>query len=341
MFCVECGKIGEIFRDAVCFDCYMKNHSFTKGPSVIDLSICSHCGSYKYKNSWISASFDEILKRWIKHLFDISRELNKPKISTEHKEEKEYIKSKVTITGFLDNVKITEEHDTIVRRKKDVCDVCSKRFGGYHEAIVQIRADKRNLTKKEITEIKKFVESFVRNLQEKGHRSLFITDVGEEHGGLDFYLSDKASALTITKKIQESYGGEIKKSSKNIGMKDSRQVYKMTYLIRLPIFRIGDFISYEKSFLYISSISGDKVHVLELSNWIERVVNVKELDNALIHGGKELIKEMILISQTRDEIQGMDPNTYKTFNTIKPKEIFFDSTTIKIVKLNDEIFLLP
>ena len=48
--------------------------------------------------------------------------------------------------------KITEEHNTIVRMKKDVCDVCSKRFGGYHEAIVQVRTDKRNLTEEELIE---------------------------------------------------------------------------------------------------------------------------------------------------------------------------------------------
>jgi nonsense-mediated mRNA decay protein 3 len=341
MFCVECGKKGEIFRDAVCVNCYLKTHSFSKGPKIIDLSICTHCGSYKYKNSWFSESFDDICKRRIKNLYDISRELKKPKISIKNKEEKECIMCKVIITGFLDDIKISEEHEVIVRKKKDICDICSKRFGGYHEAIIQIRADNRNLTEKEIIEIKDFVESLVKTIKEKGHRGLFITDIGEEHGGLDFFLSDKGSALTITKKIQDSYGGEIKKSSKNIGMKDSKQVYRMTYLIRLPIFRIGDFISNKKSFFYISSISGGKVHVLDLSNWIDRVFNIKELDNAIIKGGEELVKEMILVSQTRNEIQIMDPSTYKTFSIIKPKEIIFDSTTVKIVKLNDEIFLLP
>jgi nonsense-mediated mRNA decay protein 3 len=341
MFCVECGKKGEIFRDAVCVDCYLKTHSFTYGPKIIDLSICSHCRSYKYKNSWTSDSFDEILKKWIKHLFNIDRELKKIKIFTDCKEEKECIMCKVTITGYLDDIKISEDHNAIVRKKKDVCDVCSKRFGGYHEAIIQLRADNRNLNEKETIEIKNFIETIVKTMQEKGHRSLFITDIGKENRGLDFFLSDKGSALAITKKIQGSYGGEIKKSSKNIGMKDGKQVYRMTYLIRLPIFRKGDFISYEKSFLYISSISGGKIHVLNLYNWIEKVVNIKELNNAIIHGGEDLIKEMIFVSQTRNEIQFMDPITYKTFSAIKPKETTFDSTKIRTVKLNDEIFILP
>ena len=341
MFCVECGKEEKIFRDGVCVDCYLKNHNFSKGPQIIDLSICPHCGSYKYKSTWTSDSFDNVFKRWIKHLFDISRELKKPEITTECEEEKERIICKIIITGFLDGVKITEEHDTIVRMKKDVCDVCSKRFGGYHEAIVQVRANKRNLTEEELVDIRSHVEDLVRTMQEKGHRGLFITDMGKEHGGIDFYLSDKGAALTITKKIQESYGGEIKKSSKNIGMKDSKQVYRMTYLLRLPSFRKGDFISHKDSFFYISSISRNKVHVLELYGWTEKFFDVKEIENTNILGRDELIKEMILVSQTKEEIQVMDPTTYKTFEMRKPKNISFDSKKVIVAKIEEEIFLLP
>lgn len=341
MFCVECGKEGKIFRNGLCVDCYLKTHNFSKGPQIIDLSICPHCGSYKYKSTWISDSFDNVFKRWIKHLFDISRELKKPEITTECEEEKERTLCKVIITGFLDDVKITEEHNTIVRMKKDVCDVCSKRFGGYHEAIVQVRADKRNLTEEELIDIRLQVENLVRTMQEKGHRGLFITDMGKEHGGIDFYLSDKGAAITITKKIQENYGGEIKKSSKNIGMKDSKQVYRMTYLLRLPSFRKGDFISYKDSFFYISSISRNKIHVLELYGWTEIFFDVKEIEDANILGRDELIKEMILVSQTKEEIQVMDPKTYKTFELRKPKNISFDSKKIKVAKIEEEIFLIP
>jgi len=341
MFCVECGKEGKIFRDGLCVSCYLKNYSFSKGPQIIDLSICPHCKSYKYKNIWTSDSFDNVFKRWIKHLFNISKELKKPEINTEYEEEKERIICKVIITGFLDDVKIIEEHNTIVRMKKDVCDICSKRFGGYHEAIVQLRADKRNLTEEELINISLHIEVLVRTMQEKGHRGLFITDIGKEHGGIDFYLSDKGVALTITKKIQENYGGEIKKSSKNIGMKDSKQVYRMTYLLRLPSFRKGDFITHKDSFFHISSISRNKVHVFELSEWTEKLFDVKEIENTNILGRDELIKEMILVSQTKEEIQAMDPKTYKTFEVRKPKNISFDSKKIRVVKIEEEIFLLP
>ena len=341
MFCVECGKEGPIFRDGICTDCYLKTHSLSRGPKIIDLPICTHCGSYKYKNTWVSDLFDEVLRRVIKNAFHISNELKKVDITTECNEKGEEIGCKVIISGFLDNVEITEEHKILVRMRKTVCDVCSKRFGGYHEAIVQIRADKRKLTKDELDNIRSNVESLVGSLQTKGNRGLFITDIGEEHSGLDFYLSDKGSALAVAKKIQGQYGGSIKQSSKNMGMKDSRQIHRMTYLLRLPAYRKGDFISYENSFFCISSINGNKVHVFELSNWVERVFDVNELEKASIIGGEELIKEMILVSQAKEEVQIMDPKTYKTFDVRKPKNNPFESKMIRIVKLNDELYLLP
>jgi len=173
MFCVECGKDDPIFRDGVCLDCYLKTNSFSKGPEFIDIPVCAHCNSFKYKSSWTSELFGDVLKRMIKNSFNISRELKKIDINTECKEEKERINCKVYISGFIDDVEINEEHNVFVRLKKTVCDVCSKRFGGYHEAIVQIRADKRDLTEGETDEVIAVVENIVQSIVAKGNRSLF------------------------------------------------------------------------------------------------------------------------------------------------------------------------
>jgi len=341
MFCVECGKEGPIFREGVCISCYLKTHSFSKGPRIVDLPVCTYCGSYKYKNTWPSDIFDEVIRRIIKNTFHISRELKKVDIDTECTENKEGKTCKVIISGFLDEFEITEEHNLLVRMNKIVCDVCSKRLGGYHEAVLQIRADNRKPTRDELHDIRLTVERLVGSLQAKGNRSLFITDIDEKHRGLDFYLSDKGAALTIAKQIQEQHGGQIKQSSKNIGMKDSRQIYRMTYLIRLPTYRKGDFISHENSFFYISSIHENKVHVFELSNWEKKVFDSKELQKANILGGKELIKEMIFVSQSQDDVQIMDPEIYEINFVRKPKPISFDSEKIKIVKIKNQVFLLP
>jgi len=341
MFCVECGKEKEIFKDGVCVNCYLKHASFTKGPEIIDIIACTSCSSYKFKNTWFSESFDETLQRHIKENFQISRELKKIQIKTDCDEKRKNIVCNVEISGFVKDQLFSEQHKLIVRIKKTNCDVCSKQFGGYFEAILQIRAEKRKPSKDELVTIRDTVETLIKTIQEKGNRRLFITDVFDERGGIDFYLSEKGSAHNIAKKIQEKYGGEIKQSSTNAGMKDSRQIYRMTYLIRLPAYRKGDFISYANSFYYISSINKNKVHVIELLNWSEHVFDGKDLQKASIFGGYELVKEMILVSQSKGEVQVMDQKNYKTYDVRKPMDVSFDHNIINIVQLSDQIFLLP
>jgi nonsense-mediated mRNA decay protein 3 len=253
MFCVECGKEGEIYKDGLCVQCYLKNHKFTSGPRLIDIGYCFHCNSFKYKNSWFLEPFEEVLKKWILHYFQISRELKNIKIEPKCRESSDGIHCLIVINGMLDGHQISEEHEVIIYLKKSVCDVCSKRFGGYHEAIIQVRANNRTLSKSELLEIQTNVENEVKSMYNRGNRSLFITDIGIERGGIDFFLSDKSAALSIVKKLQKQYGGELKTSSRNVGMKDSRQVYRMTYLLRLPHYQRDDFISYGGKYYFLIS----------------------------------------------------------------------------------------
>lgn len=341
MFCVECGKEDNIFKNGVCIDCYLKNNSFTKGPEIIDIFICSKCFSYKYKNTWLKDSFEEVLKRHIKNKFQISNELKKVQIKTTCDEKDKNVLCEVFISGLVDGHEILEKHLITVRKKGVVCDICSKQFGGYFEATFQVRADKRKLKKEEIGIISSDVENLVKSFRNKGNRGLFITDFGEEHGGIDFYLSEKGCAYTIAKKIQDKFGGEIVESSKNFGMKDGRQLYRMTYLLRLPVYKKGDFILFDGSYFYVSSISGNKVHIIELSSWMDKVVfDGKDLRNVLVLGREDLVKEMILVSQSKDEVQVMDPVSYKTFELRKPRMVSFKSKMVKTVKFEDVVFLL-
>ena len=341
MFCVECGKEGRIFKDGVCINCYIQSHSFTSGPSIIDLIHCSHCGSFKFKNNWTDELFSDVVRRLIKNNFKIKRELEQVEIETECKDIKNGKDCIVSITGFLDDHQITEKHNLHVRIKKNVCDVCSKQFGGYHEAILQIRADTRNLSKQELKDIHLEVESYVEDLKLKGNRALFITDIAEEHKGLNFYLSERSAGLAIAKRIQEIYGGEIKQSSKNVGMKDSKQVYRMTYLVRLPAFKKGDFIKFNDKYYKIISVHTKKAQIVDLSDWEESTMEMKNLKQANKIDGKETIKQAIIVSQTDDDIQIMDEKTYKIMVIKKPRKIKFNEKTVEIIKLQDNIFLVP
>ena len=320
--------------------CYIKNTQFSRGPRVLEMVTCPTCSSYKYKSTWLGESFDDVLKRFIHESFQISHDLKNVKIETDCVEKGKKLRCRVVVSGFLDDYTISEEHLLEVRVKQNTCDICSKQYGGYYEAILQIRSEGKP-RKPEFATIRQEVEHFVETQRAKGNRGLFITDAAVEHGGFDFYLSEKGAAFALAKKIQERYGGTIKQSSKNIGMKDGRQVYRMTYLIRLPLYRKGDVFAYKKHFYLIASVKGTVVHGVELRSWNERVFDSKSLQKVTIVGGDDLVREMIVVSQTKDFVQVMDPETYTTVDLKKPKPVSFASKTVKIVELEDTLFVLP
>ncbi len=342
MFCVECGKETDIYKNGVCIDCYIKEKEFTEGPEIIDLTVCPHCGSYKYKNTWKNSILDEVLRRIIKNVFKISKELKKIDINPVCKEKDKGYDCTVYISGLIGNKEITEEHSLNIRLKKTACDVCSKQFGGYHEAIIQVRSDeKRTLSKKELAEIQNFVLNLVDSMHAGGKRSLFIADMGVIHGGLDFFISDKQSAYTITKKIQEEYGGSIKKSSSNIGMKDSKQIFRNTFLIRLPRYKNGDYIELNKKHFKIISLKSNKAKLLRLSDWSKETVDTKKLENIKIINEIVTEKEMIFVSQTQNELQLMDENSYSTFQIKKPEKKEYKKEKLNVIKIDDRYFLRP
>jgi len=341
MFCVECGKEELIYKNGVCIPCYLKHTQFTKGPSILDITHCPHCSAFKYKNTWIQDSFDNVLQRHVKDAFHISNELENIGIQHECKEHDRILECMITITGTLTGHQVVERHPLTVRIKKTTCDVCSREAGGYYEAILQIRADERLLSKQELATLTAAVKTMVGQLQEGGKRGLFITDMEEKREGLDFFLSDKGTALMIAKKIQEQFGGEFKQSASNVGMKDSRQLYRMTYLVRLPSYRTGDFFASKKSHYQILSLHGTKVRAVDLSTWEELVFEVKDMHGMKILGGPDLVKEMMVVSQSKTDVQLMDTKTYHTVEIRKPIKGDITTSTVKTVRLTDQLFLLP
>ncbi|MEF8847749.1 MAG: NMD3-related protein [Candidatus Thermoplasmatota archaeon] len=341
MFCVKCGKETKIFRNGLCLECYLEENKFTEGPKNIDLYICAHCGSIKYKDKWTNKKFEELLKKVIKDIFKISNELKDITIDTKCREERERISCEIIIKGYLKNSEIKEKHQVFVRFKRTVCDVCSKMHGGYHEAILQIRAQDRDLTEKELDEIVLFVNNKIRDLNINGNRNLFIADQGQKHGGFDFFISNKKVAYSIIKDLQDKIGGEITKSSENIGMRDGEQIYRMTYLLRAPSFKKKDFVFFEDRYYYVKRISRNKVHLVDLKSWESMNYKLKKMGKTKVVGSSELIEEMILVSQNKKEAQLMDRDNYKLYTVRKPKAFNFNSDKVKIVKIDEKIFFLP
>jgi nonsense-mediated mRNA decay protein 3 len=341
MFCVECGKEGPIFQKGLCPQCYIKSTTFTHGPSILSIIQCSKCGLFKYKNTWVSYTTQEIILQLIKDTYKINPELKERSYRLDCNPIETQFPCTVTISGKLQDITVEETHQLQIRITRMVCDVCSKQYGGYYEATLQIRATDRKLTTEELHSVQEMIEHMVAAEHSKGNRRLFITDTVEEHGGLDFYLSERGSAYMLARKLQNMYGGDLKQSSSTVGMREGRELTRITILLRLPAYQTGDFIKIENDYYRIQKLTAQKVYLINLKNWEETTMESKDMKKFHVYPSKDYLQEAIVVSQSPTELQIMHPQSYKNDEIIKPKKQTISSKTVTLVRLDDTLFLVP
>ncbi len=259
-------------------------------------------------------------------------------IKSDFEDENNVIVSVITHVNVL-GLKAEEEHDTRIRIKRVVCDECSKQHGGYWEAKVQLRGSKRGLSEVDLEKALEMVDQIVVS-REKKEKSAFVTKVEEIHNGLDFYLGSKNLGKAISKGLANEFGGEVKESHKLIGKKDGKDVYRTTYSVRALDFRSGDFIQLNGKVMKLLSLSTNKVHLRSLETGENISLKPEELEKAKLLGGKEIIKDMVVVSRSEKEIQVLDPETLKTVDVLLPRNFEVNGESVKIIKSEVGYFLV-
>lgn len=337
--CIECGREGKLYEN-LCEHCFLKRNKFIKAPRYLDMRRCTYCGYINIGADWFDATVEEGIKLLLdKAIIEDDRaEEYSYSIDFDYEDDRNIvcdIKAHLVYKGLS----ITEKHSSKIRIKNDVCNRCSKIQGRYYEAIVQVRADGRNLSKTEIKEIQNRINQRI-NILQKSNRNIFLGREEKVRGGIDFYLSSKNAGVLIAKELVQIFGAGFSESSSLFGQKDGKRIYRMTYLVRLPEYHVQDFLIIDDEVVKITGIRGKVVKFLNLRNWTKSTVKPQELESAKVLGGNELIKSAVVISQTKNEIQILDPDTYNTNEILKPKDVEIGDV-VNIIKCKKGIFIVP
>ena len=337
--CIECGKEDKLYEN-LCEHCFLKRNRFIKVPEYLDLRRCTYCGFINKGADWFDVTVEEGIKFSLDKAIIVDDRADKYSYSiTFDYEDERNIVCDIKAHIFYQGLSITERHSSKIRIKNDVCARCSKLHGKYYEAIVQVRADGRNLSKTEIKEIKNRINQRIDAMQ-KSNRNIFLGREEEVRGGMDFYLSSKNAGVLIAKELVQIFGAGFSESSSLFGQKDGKRIYRMTYLVRLPKYHVQDFLVVGDEVVKIIRIRGKAVKFLNLRDWTESSHKPQELENAKVLGGNELIKSAVVISQSKNEIQILDPDEYNTIEILKPKDVEIGDV-VNIIKCEKGIFIVP
>lgn len=226
-FCPQCGKKTEELFNSLCKTCFLEGIKLLEVGNL-EITVCKGCHNY-FKGEK-KTSIEKIIKNFIR------KEITKNYGYTVENIEIEEIKLKdnsnsamvlLKVSVMAKGVKIEEEEEKEVIFKKEICERCSKKAAGYYEAIVQLRAKNRIPTEKE-QEIAFELAYFLLDEED------FISKVEKLKKGLNLYVSSIESGRKISKEIIKRLGGVLKESKKLVGKKEGRNVYRVSFSVRLP-----------------------------------------------------------------------------------------------------------
>ena len=335
MKCFRCGE-REAIIDGLCKECYMETHRLIEAPDYIDLMFCAHCGAISADGTkWKDyEDFQEgIMESTLRFIY-ISRDAKLLELDTDLREmdPRNYVLKGKGIFKIGDE---TEEvrFESKIRMKRTTCPRCSRINGGYYEAIIQVRASNREMSEEEKMESEEFIASRIESMG-KESRDIFITDEEEMHGGLDFYISNARAAKNVARELAHHTSGTLTESKKLAGRKEGEDIYRFTYLVRLPEFRKGDFVEYRGEKYQIVSNSGKTWRLYSLEKRTDMKVSDMDTKKFRLIAKSEDVEEVIVVSYRNGEAQVLHPETYRTITLRTDKD---PGETMKVIRIDGEL----
>jgi nonsense-mediated mRNA decay protein 3 len=332
VFCVECGKEGELIG-SLCEECYSKKHLHASLPEHVDVIMCAHCSAVKTERGWEAiGSIKEAAELAVEQAITVSKDAKVTDLRIELSERDERnLVATVGVSITAHGREFQRALSTSIRLKRGACNECSKQMGSYYEAILQIRGHERALAEKDAREVERIVRARVESMR-KSSRAVFLSRIDEVKGGLDFYFSTIPAARAIAKELQETLCAEYKESSSLWGRKDGKEVNRMTYLVRLPGFGRGDIVEHQNRDRYVRGMSKGVVHAVDLLSGEELMIKLAGSDDCSLSTPKSAVKKAAVVTESEREIQVVDPDTMATVEVRKPRGFLREGEQVRFVK---------
>ncbi len=309
MFCVECGREGELIG-ALCRECYSKRHGTASLPEHVDVTLCAHCSSMQTAQGWVDVgSVKEASQAAIESALAVSEDAKVIDVSVQLEElDERNLEADVSVKLESSGVALERRLRTAVRLKRGACPECSKQQGRYYEAILQVRGPGKALGEDEKHEIDRLVRDRVASMR-KASREVFLSKIGSVKGGLDFYFSTIPAAKGVARELQETFCAEYKESPSLWGRKDGKEVHRVTFLVRLPGYGRGDVVGFDSKAYYVKAMSRGVVRAVDLRTGEERALRPRTAGECTLEQPREKVPRAVVLSQKTGEIQVLDPDT--------------------------------
>jgi nonsense-mediated mRNA decay protein 3 len=310
-FCPKCGKPTD--HEGLCNQCRIGNTPWFSCERRVKSTHCPSCGALKIVNTWTDTEHDRagLAPELAKTAVHFHPDVNKPSMVVSV-EDNTLNRSTATITlkGLLYNIPLEGTCSVELVWHKEQCDRCNRISGSYYEGIVQVRAEGRLPSTFELQMSAGIAQQVEDSLQAGGERLSFIADMNENREGLDITVGSQHIGMLISQGITTQLGGRVTTHPKLVGEKNGRQLYRITYSVRLPRFQKQDVLLSHGRYVEVVRVESNHLKVMDLTEGIPR--SIREEDVERLIGNMRNAESALVVFADSNTLGILDPETCQT-----------------------------
>ena len=310
-FCPKCGNQSE--KDGLCNQCRVGNTEWVACDRRVKHIHCPSCGAAKQVNTWTDTNRErsELAPDLARSAVHFHPDVKKPEISVTVRDlSVNRSRATLVIKGVLYSLPVEKECTVEIVWQKEQCDRCNRITGSYYEGFVQVRADDRLPSQYEIQTARSIATQLEDSLLAGGERLSYISEITETKDGLDITVGSQHIGLLIVQGITAQLGGRYTTHPKLVGEKNGRQLFRITYLVRLPRYQKQDVVIVGKNYAEVEQSETQRVRIFDLYEGRSRSVNTDLIARRV--GNARLAEQAFVAYVSGDMIGVLDPKTCTT-----------------------------
>lgn len=205
LICPKCGATNQEmpFSGPFCVKCKPVH---IKCPKRLEYLRCSKCGKARLKGNWVECDEEKLAMEVISKC---KGEFLRGSYSFHEQEATFFVGGRDRIFPVKEKINVS-----IV---KNLCPDCSRKSGGYFEAIIQLRGP--------LSRINRYDKMLRKAIMKK----TFVTKQVERKEGLDLYIGNSKAVVEALSEM----GIKAKITRKLSGEREGKRLYRTTFLLRL------------------------------------------------------------------------------------------------------------
>lgn len=339
-FCPKCGKLSE--TDGLCMSCRAGDTPWAVCDTRVAMTHCPSCGATKQVNTWTDTEREQadIAPELARSAVHFHPDVKKRSIAVDVRDiSPNRSRAYLTISGTLYGVSMDKTCTVELVWHKEQCDRCNRITGNYYEGIVQVRADERDVSPFELQSVAALANQIEETLISGGERLSFISDLTENRDGLDITVGSQHIGLMIVQGITAQFGGRYTTHPKLVGEKNGRQLFRITYLVRLPRYQRHDVVRLGRVYAEVERVDSRHVQVFDLSEGRSRSIKEAEILGQI---GNARNAQTALVAYVAGGMMGiLDPETGVTREyPKKPWQTIVAGENVQVLRDGDVLVVM-